>query len=492
MNLQQFKSWKLLYEDQDLCFSKAEMASDKIDVFFITFFKPENLSKATRLMLESNLANYVGLIEDDGKLHLVIKEQSGHPIKKFIKKSSLDYDDRVQVAYSYLKHIVQYDVFPDAIKIQLIDDEQCLINDEGIAFRELVDYTLSMKYSVKDIFKQVGVTLDFILHDSEGHQSQFIDNLILGKHTYDTLDDLRMSFKDIFIYEKPEAIESINSEYTIILNDFEAGPPLDIPVELPSKKSNETPEFPIESQVAQTPNRIESDDLFHEDLQRELASLLIEPLADKETIDESNNPGLEVKDEADDIVQTVEIDHAEQTPLVEAASHTKSFKAIFDEDDQLPEALPKSGKQRYIDEDADLFDEDMSQIFDEEPEEDYGRQGLPRWLILAVVAILIVSLAFFGIGRLFASEPVSAKFVIEPLRDDRIAFMNTSAGEKSIEAYSWEIYYADTLVQTFNDKNLFPVFDTEGDYKIVLKVKDKNGEWSEPYSEIYEYRAKEQ
>lgn len=212
-----------------------------------------------------------------------------------------------------------------------------------------------------------------------------------------------------------------------------------------------------------------------------------------EDINVDENVNTPVNDEVFELDDTSDVfDKVDEASLVAETSHTKSFKAIFEEDDQLPEALPKSGKQRHLDEDIDLFDDDMSQIFDEALEENYGSRGLPRWIILAVVAILIITLAFFGFGRLMASEPVHAKFVIEPLRDDRIAFMNTSSGEKAIEAYSWEIYYADTLVQTFNDKNLFPVFDTEGDYKIVLKVKEKNGEWSEPYSEIYEYRAKEQ
>ena len=141
------------------------------------------------------------------------------------------------------------------------------------------------------------------------------------------------------------------------------------------------------------------------------------------------------------------------------------------------------------DEDDDLLDEDMSQIFDDDYE---VKRGFPRWIVLIVVAVLILSLTFWGFGRFFSPEPVSAMFVIEPIRDDRIAFMNTSSGEKHIEAYSWEIYYEETLVQTFTDKNLFPVFDTEGDYKIVLKVKEKNGDWSEPYTETYEYRVKEQ
>ncbi|HAS74646.1 MAG TPA: hypothetical protein DCS67_10925 [Clostridiales bacterium UBA8960] len=492
MNLQQFKSWKLLYEDLDLCFSRAVYEMDKVNVFFITFFKPENLAIATKHMIEAHLNNYMALIEDDGKLHLVLREQKGHPIRKFIAKSALSYDDRIQIAYSYLKQIAKYDDFPDAIKIQLLDDEQCLIHDDGLSFRELVDYTLSQKYTYKDVLKQVGITLDMILHDAEGYHSQFIDNLIIGNHTLDSLATLKAHFKDIFIFEKPEAFETIRSEYTIILNDLEAGPPLKFYDAASHAKIQPIHELPQEEIMPETLSEIKSDDLLHEDLQRELANLLIVP---SEVTVESSEPIEEPIEEpiAEQVVQT-HVDPISQStsePLDEATiTHTKSFKAIFEEEDQLPESLPKSNKQRILDEDDDLFDDDMSQMFDED-ELLHEKKRIPKWLILSGVALIIVVLSVIGFSQLFNSEPVNAKFVIEPLRDDRIAFMNTSTGEKRIDAYAWEIYYADTLIQTFTDKNLFPVFDTEGEYKIVLKVKDNEGNWSEPYSEVYKYDAKE-
>jgi len=187
----------------------------------------------------------------------------------------------------------------------------------------------------------------------------------------------------------------------------------------------------------------------------------------------------------------VELNHLRKLEK-ETQNSTKSFKAIFDEDSQMPKSLPKAStplKRRDWDEseEEDLLTEDMSQIFDE-----FEKAPQPKTFNfkLVIVGVLVVVSLFFiisGLKSMFQSEPVNAQFAIEPLREDRVAFMNKSTGEKNIERYSWEIYYADTLVQTFNDENLFPVFDTEGTYKIVLKVKDKSGNWSEPYSEKYEY-----
>ena len=110
-----------------------------------------------------------------------------------------------------------------------------------------------------------------------------------------------------------------------------------------------------------------------------------------------------------------------------------------------------------------------------------------KWAVYGLVAVLVIIIGFFVIKSLIPNEPIVAKFEVEPLLEDRVAFMNTSTGGKDIKSYTWEIYYGDLLVQTFTDKDLFPVFETEGDYTIVLKVQDKDGNWSEAYSEDYHF-----
>ncbi|HSN66206.1 MAG TPA: hypothetical protein VLS94_06170, partial [Fusibacter sp.] len=262
MALNQFKSWKLLYEDHDLCFSKAVNKNDASNVFFITFFDPDKMSVATRHLLEDHLHNYISLVEEDGKLHLILKAHEGRAIHKFIKHSKLDYDDRVQIVYEYFKLIEKYDAFPDPIKVQLLDEEQLLISDDGLAFRELIDYAPTHVYSNKDVFKQLGKTMDLILQDAEGYHSQFIDNLILGNHNYDSLKAAKNHFKDVFIFEKPDALESISYEYTIVLNDLEAGPPIKVTKEVPKNKELEPT------------STFESNNLHHDELRRELADLL--------------------------------------------------------------------------------------------------------------------------------------------------------------------------------------------------------------------------
>jgi hypothetical protein len=544
MALNQFKSWKLLYEDHDLCFSKAVNKDDASNVFFITFFDPDKMSVATKHLLEDHLHNYMSLVEEDGKLHLILKAHEGRAIQKFIKHSKLDYDDRVQIVYEYFKLIEKYDAFPNPIKVQLLDEEQLLISDDGLAFRELIDYAPTQVYSNKDVFKQLGKTLDLILQDAEGYHSQFIDNLILGNHSYDSLKAAKNHFKDVFIFEKPDALESISYEYTIVLNDLEAGPPIKVTKEVPK----------IKDQVLVQPNSsIEINDLHHDELRLELADLLanthnhpekeFEPVPENEIITDTevntvletpvgvaiddyiDNESVSVEDvnaridekltaesdsikhdEADfnnsdkvqikmdakaSIIAEIEADllHTAIPTIPNVSKDTKSFKAIFQEDDQMPDSLPKSSKQRFLEEDDALFVDDVSEMFDDDVTGDLPprHRFQIKWVLIGVVILLILALGIWAIKSMFNSKPVAAQFEIEPLHDNRIAFMNTSSGGKQIKAYSWEIYYADTLVQKFDDENLFPVFDTEGTYKIVMKVQDKKGDWSEPFTQEYAF-----
>lgn len=530
MTLNDFKSWKLLYEDEQLCFSSAVTIIDQTPVFLITFFTPENISKATKHLLQSHLHNYVGLIEDEGKLHLILHQQSGRELKKFINKTKIDYDDRIQVVYEILKLIEKYDVFNNAIKIQLVDEDQILITDDGLAFRELIDYTASDLYSDFELFKQIGKTIDFILFDSEGFHSQFIDNLILGHHSYGSFKSLRKDFKDIFIFEKPEALESINAEYHIIINDLEAGPPLPYNHIAPTSMK---PEIPV------------LETITHEDLQNELINLLknidtndsqpsdaiiYEPTdthgvdetepsinkqvqsiqvleesavveeqvqhtdvmmqANQEIIDKQSEPS-DTQDSNDYTEVTSEsnkndnlVDEKFNNKVLE---DTHSFKELFKDELSMPETLPKSNKQRQLDDEEAIEDRLLDEIFESQNGdlEVTSSRFKVAYIIVPIILLIVIGLIYFGSTLFFRHDPIEASFDIEPLHDNRVAFMNHSTGGKDIIAYEWEIYYAGSLISTFDDKNLFPVFESDGTYTIQLSVQGKDGEWSVPYTVDY-------
>jgi hypothetical protein len=89
---------------------------------------------------------------------------------------------------------------------------------------------------------------------------------------------------------------------------------------------------------------------------------------------------------------------------------------------------------------------------------------------------------------LFKPEPIEAKFKMDELPNNRVAFMNQSTGKEDTDTYLWEIYYEDTFVSSFTGNDLYPIFETEGDYTISLKIKDVEGNWSEPFVMDYTYK----
>jgi len=106
--------------------------------------------------------------------------------------------------------------------------------------------------------------------------------------------------------------------------------------------------------------------------------------------------------------------------------------------------------------------------------------------IIATLAVLV--LIILGSKMLFFKPDIlEASYQIESLADNRVAFINTSTSSHKIDVSEWTIYYEDHLVQQFVTENLYPVFDTEGDYTIELRIKDRDGNWSAVYRKVFPY-----
>jgi hypothetical protein len=106
---------------------------------------------------------------------------------------------------------------------------------------------------------------------------------------------------------------------------------------------------------------------------------------------------------------------------------------------------------------------------------------------IAMTLIFIAVVAFGIKSFFFKPEIFEASYRIETLSDDRVAFINTSACSKPIESCEWSVYYDDQLIQSFITDNLYPIFDTVGEYTISLRIMDADGNWSNTYSEVYPY-----
>lgn len=449
MKLDQFTKWKLLYEDDTQCFSNATDKETENEVVVITHYQPDSLSRTVRHLLKNHLHNVLDTIDDDNGLHIVLKKLGGLTLKKYMKQNQISYETRVQMVYDWLKSLIIYEQFPDAIKIQLVDVDQIAVVDDQLRSRELIDFSNEKSVDLTEVFGQIGMTIEKVLFDSKGYHSEFIDNLMIGTHSIFSFNLLRKQFKDIFIYEKSDALESVNFEYNIVINDLESEAPV-----LKTIPKHTKPAF-----------------------EKEIVPELVENM---------------VIDEDDLIIETELVAPIEPLPNIEVVSNElgdQNDPETHEED--IPDILPSassSRKPRKID-DEDELDFEMDNLFtgftNEHEVEPVNKKKLP--IVPIMIGIVIVIFMFIGGRMIFGSEQVEAQFSIEPLMESRVAFMNESTGKSNIDEYLWEIYFEDEFVQSFNDENLFPIFETEGKYTITLKAKDKKGEWSEPYSLEYSF-----
>lgn len=455
MKLDQFTKWKLLYEDDTQCFSNATDKETENEVVVITHYRPNSLSRTVRHLLNDHLHNILDTIEDENGLHIVLKKLGGFTLKKYMKLNQVPYETRVQMVYDWLKSLIVYEQFPDAIKIQLVDVDQIAVVDNQLKSRELIDFSNEKTVELTEVFGQIGMTIEKVLFDSKGYHSEFIDNLMIGTHSIFSFNLLRKQFKDIFIYEKSDALESVNFEYNIVINDLECEAPVLKSIPKQSKPAIK------EDIVPETVEALELDD---------------DPVAPTEAL-----PDMEI------LVDEPEPQNDEEEQIV---LDSPSDSDVHDED--IPDVLPSassSRKPRAVD-DEDELDFEMDTLFTGATHDhDVDLETIKKSPVVPIlIGIALIIILFFGGKMIFGSEPVEAEFSIEPLMQSRVAFMNESTGKKNIDEYLWEIYFEDEFVQSFNDENLFPIFETEGKYTITLKAKDKNGEWSEPYSLEYNFQ----
>ncbi len=469
MLLSKYGKWESLYDDQEQCFQKAIALDTDVQFLIITQFQPERLSKSTKLLIPDCLYNYIEHEEDEHGYHIVLKIVEGPTLKHYLKSHSPSYQTRVQMAYQWLKSILKYEQLSDALKIQLVDDEQLTIYKDHICAREWIDFGLNSKVLWQDVFKQIGLTLDVLLFDAKDHHSQWIENLITGNHEFISFSLLRKHFKDVFIYEKDEALEHISYEYHIVLKDTTS--PLPVPDVIKELKKAPIPSVSVEKETTLTtpieePQR--STAAYEGDVKSEEVTDIQICLPDETATD-------------DEIV-------TEEALSTEPIEPSQPVEDYFQEHD-LPEQMPKASLSKR----RDLTDDDFLEDpwgHQEDQEDDHllvkaSNKKRLAWFISFIAIIILVAMIYLFTRQ--TSVAVEAKFDIEPLRENRVAFMNRSKGSQHISEYLWEIYYKNQLVHAFSDENLFPIFESEGIYTIVFRVLDKNGIWSEPYTLDYEY-----
>lgn len=496
MNLSNFKVEKLIQEDSFQRFSTGYLDNESAEINLISIKNPASILTTTRLLIADHLYNVINVFEDQNELHIVLKQPLGIPLETYLADPEVSYDHRIYLGLSLLKALNKYDTFSNAIKYQLLQDNQLLIHDGVICFRELIDYTTVTHHSFKDvIFRSARLLERLVNPETEIHQ-QFIDNLLIGNHHYYTISDLLQDYKDIFIYEKPEILTKIAYEYHLVLTQNDHGsslskhaetvthtqsvPDLDLNIESPESLVDESMSSIETLENVEAVKSVEVDDTKIEPTPFDVLSSKEDPFAESELLRSELSKLLfaeEIKlttdtrtlPPMDDMDATfAEIRRAHKNALpTETLKHTTTLPAWDDE-----QLMTESDTLL-----EDLFTED-----DLEPSQ-WKKFILPFATVLVLILILFFASKFF----FNKDTDLKASYEINTLDDNRVAFVNTSSNLKNLNLCEWTVYYDNQLIETYESENFYPIFDTEGKYKVVLRVMDKAGNWSKEYKQDYVY-----
>lgn len=527
MNLSNFRVEKLIQEDSFQRFSTGYLNNESAEINLISIKNPASILTTTRLLIADHLYNVLKVFEDQNELHIVLKQPEGTSLEAYLEQPVESYDQRIYLGLSLLKALNKYDTFSNAIKYQLLDDNQLLIHDDVICFRELIDYTTITHHSFKDVIFKIARLLERIIKPQTEIHQQFVDNLLIGNHHYYTLSDLLQDYKNIFIYEKPECLAKITQDYHIILTQNDQGSSL-------SKQSETIVKSTGQSSSSQTAPEDVSSDLC-ENITEEYATM--PKSLDVDVIDLNSDPkaflDTDLQSEAaSDISNLSEINFDENdtlTPFDVLSSKEDPFaesellrselsKLLFTEDvtittdtrrmptvddmdatfaevrrahksNIIPDATRSTPKYPDWDDEHLVTESDtlLEDIFTEDDLEPFKWQKIVFPLLTTVALVLIIFFAtkfFWG-----NSTDLKASYKITFLEDNRVAFVNTSPDLKNIDVCEWTVYYDDQLIETYESENFYPVFDTEGKYAIVLRIMDKNGNWSKAFKKDYVYTS---
>jgi hypothetical protein len=525
MTRHDFTIQKTMTENNIGRISEGTLTETNEEIILITHFKNTTVSLATRHAMRDHLHHIINQFQENDQHYFVIKKHNGIPLKQYLLRPHFDLDSRIYICYELLKVIRKYEVFPDTIKYQLIQLSQWEIVEDVLMLKEAILFDEQTTFFFKDVLKQIAYLMELIIQPTLEPQIQFIENLVIGNHHYTELDSLISDFKAIFIYEKSEVIAAIPREFNLVFSEhastdetFSHEPqpiqdtqPLNEALSFLEPDSDSSEKKPLH--VSRT--RDLSDDLFLEENEMFLSELF-GPVDDLPTHHEKNEPVIDTETPvqlslheniktlesnlsklvADNIVSTspsVPFVAEELPPFCDLSSAEDPFSPDFTGQPALVNKAVSDERDPF----TDIQSSTTKEIdVNETDAEDATSSGITRTLdrnikyyIFPILATLVL-LALIALGsKLFFFKPdtLEASYQIESLADNRVAFINTSTASSRIDMSEWRIYYDDRLIQQFVTDNLYPIFDTEGNYTIELRIKDSDGRWSGVYREVFPY-----
>ncbi|WP_432663754.1 hypothetical protein R9X47_24570 [Wukongibacter baidiensis] len=446
---------KTFKEDQ---LQRVLIGSDKKnddEVVVINVLHQDKVSKTiSKSQFPKGLNNLIHLEEGDGDLVVVTEYKDGTPLESYLKFFDTTVKHKINLVYEFLTRVVKYDNFHNSIKKILIDESQILIKDEDLYFNELMfldeDFGKPIEFTV--IASKLGEIIEKIVFSLEPEEDKdndrasqsilrLINKLKSGDHTYRSIHAVYNAFRKIYIYE--------------IFMEDESVPDDD------EEPSNETFAIPLKETLIS--EAVEHNEFV--DLKNEVTELKTE--MDNETHNDQDH------DEPLELVETVEEELNEQ-PTIKDSPISDNELAI-----SMNEIL--IGKEDPLDESDD---------------DDAARGKGRGYAVKIAIAILLLSILSYGALKL--SKPIlssfktgstqaeiakpEAYFVYEKIADSYFVTNESKiyGEDNGFAEVLWKIQKGDEVLEEVNQrvdskKSIEIKFKSEGEYTIVLSIKDKYG-----------------
>lgn len=428
------------------------------DVVVINIF---NKYKAARFLSKSQfsngLNNLVHLEEHDNELIVITEYKEGTPLESYLSYSNTTLKHRINLAYEYMTKIVKYDIFQNPVKEILIDESQVNITNDQLYFNELffLDESVSASTDFNALASKIGNIIEKIVFVNKSTNDKnkdlaskkilnFINKLKNEQHSFNSIQEVYDNFRKIYIYDlfmedKGMPLNKENKEFKKHEN---------------SKKEIHTYKNNLNNEIIGSRKTIHNDDEINIDKNSEVEENYLEKDQSLESID-----GL--------ISDAIDNDSKDKDNPIMNSSEIIISNEEFNDDFEIYK------KKRY--------------------KKKKKSNNFKIAIGAILVSILLVGLLYKPILNTFKSNTESAT----PKLDAYFEYNRNPSGtyyfedrsialgkNNDIVEISWKIYKGDEEIhKVLNKKRLKIKFESEGQYKVVLSVKDKY-ENTDQYSEI--------
>lgn len=420
------------------------------EVVVINILHKDKVSKILfKSQFPKGLHNLVHLEEEDNDLIVITEYKEGTPLDSYLSYFNTTVKHKINLAYEYMTKIVKYDVFTNPIKKILIDESQVNIKNDELYFSELlflddkfeepIDFDI-IASKIGDIIKKMVFTNDPTEDKDNDLASkrilEFINKLKNGDHTFNTIESIYDDFRKIYIYDL-----FMENEYRLDTEDKEIS-------EVERKDNINVVSLPNESLDTAVIGSNETTEI--------------------EENNETDNNELQVDESIEDNISS-------SFDVIESTSKDEDSFVMIPSEILI-------GNEKTSEEIEDYDD----------------HKKRPRYYIpIAVGAILVAVLLFFALHKpvLNTFKPQQktppakpdAYFEYTEVTPDTYYFEDKSrvfGEDNKVAEISWAIYKGDKLIHETSDTTSLKIrFENEGEYKVVIRIKDSY-ENTNDYSEI--------